>query len=189
MIQLTRPLRAIAITGALLAIARGMGETAPLLYTAFGVKALSLNLGGAMNALPLQIFNDIGSPRDEVVQRAWGAALTLVVIIMLLNLGARAVLMKGGHAKGDEAVDILFNGNTPLRLSRPRVETKNDHGTGCTLSAAIAACLARRQTLEDAVVAAKAYLHEALVAGAALNIGQGRGPVHHFHQSWGPSGD
>lgn len=107
----------------------------------------------------------------------------------LLKFGARAVLMKGGHAKGDEAADILLNGDTPLRLSRPRVETRNDHGTGCTLSAAIAAGLARRQTLQDAVVAAKTYLHEALVAAAALKIGQGRGPVHHFHQWWGPSGD
>jgi hydroxymethylpyrimidine/phosphomethylpyrimidine kinase len=75
-----------------------------------------------------------------------------------------------------------------LRLSRPRVETRNDHGTGCTLSAAIAAGLARRQTLQDAVVAAKTYLHEALVAGAALKIGQGRGPVHHFHRWWSASG-
>ncbi|MBK5570993.1 bifunctional hydroxymethylpyrimidine kinase/phosphomethylpyrimidine kinase [Ensifer sp. SSB1] len=108
---------------------------------------------------------------------------------MLLKYGARAVLMKGGHAKGDEAVDILFSGDTPLRLVRPRVETRNDHGTGCTLSAAIAAGLARQQTLEDAVVAAKTYLHEALVAGAALKIGQGRGPVHHFHRWWGSSGD
>lgn len=108
---------------------------------------------------------------------------------LLLKLGARAVLMKGGHASGDEAVDILFNGDTPLRLSRPRVETRNDHGTGCTLSAAIAAGLARRLSLEESVIAAKTYLHEALVAGAALKIGQGRGPVHHFHQWWGPSGD
>lgn len=108
---------------------------------------------------------------------------------MLLKLGARAVLMKGGHAKGDEAADILFNGDTSLRLSRPRVETTNDHGTGCTLSAAIAAGLARRQTLQDAVIAAKAYLHEALVAAAALKIGQGRGPVHHFHRWWAPNGD
>ncbi|MEI3855863.1 MULTISPECIES: bifunctional hydroxymethylpyrimidine kinase/phosphomethylpyrimidine kinase [unclassified Ensifer] len=108
---------------------------------------------------------------------------------MLLKFGARAVLMKGGHAKGDEAVDILFNGDTALRLSRPRVETRNDHGTGCTLSAAIAAGIAHRQTLEDAVIAAKTYLHEALVAAAALKIGQGRGPVHHFHQWWSPRGN
>ncbi len=108
---------------------------------------------------------------------------------MLLKLGARAVLMKGGHASGDEAADILFNGDNALRLSRPRVETRNDHGTGCTLSAAIAAGLARRRTLQDAVTAAKTYLHGALVAGVALKIGQGRGPVHHFHQWWDPCGN
>ncbi|MEI2301230.1 bifunctional hydroxymethylpyrimidine kinase/phosphomethylpyrimidine kinase [Ensifer sp. MJa1] len=105
---------------------------------------------------------------------------------LLLKLGAGAVLMKGGHGKGQEAVDILFDGEKVLRLSRPRVETRNDHGTGCTLSAAIAAGLARGQTLSDAVVAAKAYLHEALVAANGLRVGQGRGPVHHFHQWWRP---
>ncbi|OCP00415.1 MULTISPECIES: bifunctional hydroxymethylpyrimidine kinase/phosphomethylpyrimidine kinase [unclassified Ensifer] len=108
---------------------------------------------------------------------------------MLLKLGAAAVLMKGGHANGDEAADILFEGSSPLRLSRPRVETKNDHGTGCTLSAAIAAGLAHRLPLEESVIAAKTYLHEALVAGANLKIGQGRGAVHHFHQWWAAPND
>jgi phosphate transport system permease protein len=78
------------VTGALLAIARGAGETAPLLFTAFGTFALTGNLGQQMNALPLQIFSDIKSPRNEVVTRAWGAALTLVLLILLLNLVARA---------------------------------------------------------------------------------------------------
>jgi phosphate transport system permease protein len=77
------------VTGALLAIARGAGETAPLLFTAFGVMGATGNLGQPMNALPLQIFGDIKSPRNEVVTRAWGAALTLVVLILLLNLIAR----------------------------------------------------------------------------------------------------
>jgi phosphate transport system permease protein len=78
------------VTGALLAIARGAGETAPLLFTAFGAQVLTGNLGHQMNALPLQIFSDITSPRNEVVTRAWGAALTLVLMILLLNLIARA---------------------------------------------------------------------------------------------------
>jgi phosphate transport system permease protein len=78
------------LTGALLAIARGAGETAPLLFTAFGVQALTGDLGHQMNTLPLQIFGDIQSPRNEVVTRAWGAALTLVLLILLLNLIARA---------------------------------------------------------------------------------------------------
>jgi phosphate transport system permease protein len=79
------------VTGSLLAVARGMGETAPLLFTAFGVFGLTANLNGPMNALPLQIFQDITSPRDIVVQRAWGAALTLVLLVLILNLLARLV--------------------------------------------------------------------------------------------------
>lgn len=106
---------------------------------------------------------------------------------MLLKLGARSVLMKGGHAKGKDATDVLFGGADVLNLSRPRIETRNDHGTGCTLSAAIAAGLAKGKPIEDAVVAAKAYLHDALVAADRLTIGQGRGPVHHFHHWWGDS--
>jgi phosphate transport system permease protein len=79
------------ITGSLLAIARGMGETAPLLFTAAGAFALTGNLSQQMNALPLQIYNDILSPRDVVVARAWGAALTLVALVLILNLVARAI--------------------------------------------------------------------------------------------------
>lgn len=79
------------ITGSLLAIARGAGETAPLLFTAAGAQALTGNLGQQMNALPLQIFSDITSPRDAIVNRAWGAALTLVALVLILNLVARAI--------------------------------------------------------------------------------------------------
>jgi phosphate transport system permease protein len=77
------------VTGSLLAVARGMGETAPLLFTAAGAFALSGNLNSQMNALPLQIYNDILSPRAVVVNRAWGAALTLVALVLILNLIAR----------------------------------------------------------------------------------------------------
>jgi phosphate transport system permease protein len=79
------------ITGSLLAIARGMGETAPLLFTTAGAFALTANLGSQMNALPIQIFQDISSPRNVIVSRAWGAALTLVALILILNLTARAI--------------------------------------------------------------------------------------------------
>jgi phosphate transport system permease protein len=79
------------ITGSLLAIARGMGETAPLLFTTAGAFVLTGNLSQQMNALPLQIYNDILSPRDVVVARAWGAALTLVVLVLILNVLARAI--------------------------------------------------------------------------------------------------
>jgi phosphate transport system permease protein len=78
------------VTGALLAIARGAGETAPLLFTVAFAQGLTGKLGQPMNSLPIQIYNDIQSPRAEVVTRAWGAALTLVLMILLLNLIARA---------------------------------------------------------------------------------------------------
>lgn len=105
---------------------------------------------------------------------------------IILKAGAHSVLMKGGHGHGPEATDIFFDGGEPIRLTAPRIETTNDHGTGCTLSAAIAAGLARGLTLVDAVVAAKEYLHRAIVAAGNLKVGQGRGPVHHFHRWWQP---
>lgn len=77
------------LTGVLLAIARAAGETAPLLFTIGGANRTSYSLGGPLNALPLQIYNDIISPTSAVIDRAWGAALTLVVLILLLNLVAR----------------------------------------------------------------------------------------------------
>jgi phosphate transport system permease protein len=78
------------VTGSLLALARGAGETAPLLFTVAGAQVLTFNLSHQMNALPLQIYGDIQSPRNEIVTRAWGAALTLVLLILILNLVARA---------------------------------------------------------------------------------------------------
>ncbi|MBV8712476.1 MAG: phosphate ABC transporter permease PstA, partial [Solirubrobacterales bacterium] len=79
------------VTGSLLAVARGMGETAPLLFTAGVTFLASSNLDQQMNSLPVQIFNDITSPRQAVIDRAWGAALALVAIILVLNLIARFV--------------------------------------------------------------------------------------------------
>jgi phosphate transport system permease protein len=79
------------VTGVLLAIARAAGETAPLLFTAAATKQTTFNLGQFMNSLPVQIYNDVTSPTTAVVNRAWGAALTLVVMILLLNLIARLI--------------------------------------------------------------------------------------------------
>jgi phosphate transport system permease protein len=78
------------VTGSLLAIARGMGETAPLLFTVTTAQVLTGNPGHLMNSMTVQIYNDITSPRAEVVNRAWGAALTLVALVLILNLIARA---------------------------------------------------------------------------------------------------
>ncbi|MFQ6183861.1 bifunctional hydroxymethylpyrimidine kinase/phosphomethylpyrimidine kinase [Sinorhizobium meliloti] len=102
----------------------------------------------------------------------------------IMRTGAYAVLVKGGHLKGQEATDLFFDGDTLVRLPAARIETRNDHGTGCTLSAAIAAGLAKGLPLFEAVSAAKTYLHAAISAADRLEIGQGRGPVHHFHRWW-----
>jgi hydroxymethylpyrimidine/phosphomethylpyrimidine kinase len=102
----------------------------------------------------------------------------------LKRLGAKAVLIKGGHAKGPMAVDLLLDQEGEMRLEAPRVPTKHDHGTGCTLSSAIAAELAKGATLREAVSTAKAYVTAAIAAADELHIGKGRGPVHHFHAVW-----
>jgi phosphate transport system permease protein len=79
------------ITGSMLAGARGAGETAPLLFTAFAVNATTWDLGGQMNSLPIQIFNDVRQAQSNIVERAWGAALTLVAMILILTLIARLI--------------------------------------------------------------------------------------------------
>lgn len=95
--------------------------------------------------------------------------------------GAQAVLIKGGHGKGRECVDVLLEADgTTHHFRRPRVETINDHGTGCTLSAAITARLAEGETRTSAVHLARDYVQNALIAGRSLNVGKGRGPIDHF---------
>jgi hydroxymethylpyrimidine/phosphomethylpyrimidine kinase len=102
----------------------------------------------------------------------------------LHRLGAQWVLLKGGHLEdSSESVDLLYDGRRKIELAAPRIDTRNDHGTGCTLSAAIAALLPSRG-VEDSVRAAKAYMHGALAASGELEVGQGRGPLHHFHLLW-----
>lgn len=103
----------------------------------------------------------------------------------LCGLGAQAVLMKGGHAAGAECLDILVGHEGEIaRFSAPRVTTRNTHGTGCTLSAAVAAGLAKGLPLVEAVREAHQYLRGAILAADSLNIGHGHGPVHHFHKVW-----
>ncbi|MCJ2134497.1 bifunctional hydroxymethylpyrimidine kinase/phosphomethylpyrimidine kinase [Methylobacterium sp. J-026] len=103
----------------------------------------------------------------------------------LVALGARAVLIKGGHGTGRESIDHLVTADGTLRtLAAPRIATANTHGTGCTLSAAVAAGLARGLTLPEAVAGAKDYLTAALAAADRLGVGAGHGPVHHFHALW-----
>ena len=98
----------------------------------------------------------------------------------LQALGCGAVLLKGGHGAGETAVDILCDGEGVEPFVRPRIDTVHTHGTGCTLSAAIAALLAQGVALREAVARAKAYVWQALEAGRALGVGQGNGPVDHL---------
>ncbi len=98
----------------------------------------------------------------------------------LLRLGCAAVLVKGGHGDGPDSTDYLVHRDGLVRLAAPRIATRNTHGTGCTLSSAIAAGLAKGQPLEDAVRRAKAYISAAIAAADRLEVGHGHGPVHHF---------
>ncbi len=102
----------------------------------------------------------------------------------ILALGAGAVLVKGGHAEGPESADLLVDAGGVRRFASARIATRNTHGTGCTLSSAIAAGLARGLGLAAAVEAAKAYVAAAIAASDTLGIGSGHGPVHHFHALW-----
>jgi hydroxymethylpyrimidine/phosphomethylpyrimidine kinase len=111
--------------------------------------------------------------RDDEVRRAAEA---------IVGMGAKAVVVKGGHRAGPQAVDVLYDGTSFREYAAPRVETTSTHGTGCTFASAIAAHLALGEPLTDAVAHAKEYLTEAL--RAAYPIGGGHGPVHHFHRFW-----
>ncbi|HEY7998140.1 MAG TPA: bifunctional hydroxymethylpyrimidine kinase/phosphomethylpyrimidine kinase [Pseudolabrys sp.] len=106
----------------------------------------------------------------------------------ILSLGARNVLIKGGHGDGDESVDILIGQSQGfgevVRMSAKRIATKNTHGTGCTLSSAVAAGLAKGRDLITAAQEAKAYVTAAIANADALQVGHGHGPLHHFYREW-----
>lgn len=104
----------------------------------------------------------------------------------LSDTGAEAVLLKSGHLHGDSLSDILY---IPARddlteFYENKVKTKNTHGTGCTLSSAIAANIALGKDLKEAVKLGLEYIHKAIVMGAEYKIGEGHGPVHHFYNFW-----
>ncbi|MDR2880518.1 MAG: bifunctional hydroxymethylpyrimidine kinase/phosphomethylpyrimidine kinase [Azoarcus sp.] len=105
---------------------------------------------------------------------------------MLPTTSERWVLLKGGHLPGSESTDLLFDGERMIELPARRIDTPNTHGTGCTLSSAIAALLPQGQSgspnlVEAAVRAARDYLHRAIADAGLLAVGHGHGPVHHFH--------
>ena len=104
----------------------------------------------------------------------------------LAQHGSRSILIKGGHGEADQSIDLLFlaHENRFVRLVADRIKTHNNHGTGCTLSSAIASYMAKGKDIEEAVQKAKMFMNQAIAAGARYQIGQGHGPVHHFFQWW-----
>jgi hydroxymethylpyrimidine/phosphomethylpyrimidine kinase len=120
---------------------------------------------------------------------AQGRTMMLEQARALRGMGAGAVLLKGGHLEGEEAdrsIDLLFGEGVEEWFAAPRIVTNNTHGTGCSLSSAIAAHLALGKPLRDAVAAAKDYVWNGIRHSDELGIGHGRGPIHHFHAIWGP---
>ncbi len=100
----------------------------------------------------------------------------------LLAMGCGAVLIKGGHGQGPDSIDYLVSGNGIIALAAPRVATTNTHGTGCSLSSAIAAGLAKGEAMEAAVRDAKTWVSAAIAAADRISVGHGHGPIHHFHK-------
>ncbi len=141
-----------------------------------------------MTLMPLADMVTPNIPEAEVLcgrqLRQWSdienAAQTLA------KHGSRSILIKGGHGDENKSVDLLFLARESrfVSLEADRIKTNNNHGTGCTLSSAIAAYMAKGSDIEEAVQKAKAYMNGAIAAGAQYQIGRGHGPVHHFFQWW-----
>ena len=106
---------------------------------------------------------------------------------LMPDTSARWVYLKGGHLPAGDALDLLTDGDRMIELNAPRIQTKNTHGTGCTLSAALAALLPQVGDVPEAARQAKAYLTEALQHADQLSVGAGHGPLHHFYALWRPS--
>jgi hydroxymethylpyrimidine/phosphomethylpyrimidine kinase len=103
---------------------------------------------------------------------------------LMTHGGHRWVLLKGGHLPGNDIIDILHDGDKMIELPGHRIQTRNTHGTGCTLSAALAALLPQMDDVVEATRAAKEYLVAAIASADMLKVGHGHGPVHHFHKLW-----
>lgn len=120
------------------------------------------------------LHTEAATTREEMAQQAEN----------LRDIGPAAVLVKGGHLESHESPDVLADASGLHWFEGVRTPTKNTHGTGCTLSSAIAAELAKGASPVQAVIAAKAYLAAAIAAADTLSVGTGHGPVQHFHGLW-----
>ena len=158
----------------------------PVMVSTSGTRLASPDAAAAMKSelFPLAL---VVTPNLEEAAALLGEAVAADEAAMarqassLMRLGAAAVLVKGGHGAGSESVDILVDAAGVARFPAPRIATRNTHGTGCTLSSAIAAHLAKGLPLREAVSHAKAYLTGALASADRLAVGSGRGPLHHFY--------
>jgi hydroxymethylpyrimidine/phosphomethylpyrimidine kinase len=127
-------------------------------------------------------------PEAEIILgRKIGNKNEMALFAIELSAGRKvSVLLKAGHLTGNELTDIFYNAETDeiLELKSERVETRNTHGTGCTLSSALASYLAQGLSLNASVLCAKEYINSAIIAGADYQTGKGHGPVHHFYKFW-----
>ena len=153
----------------------------------------SLLRADARDALVAALFPlaDIVTPNIHEAEALLGQTITSTADMenaarQIQAMGPGKVVVKGGHMGGDEATDIVYDGNEYRKLQSPRFDTVNTHGTGCTFSAAIAANMARGHALFDAVARAKVYISGAIQH--APNIGQGHGPTHHFFDLYAKAG-
>ena len=160
----------------------------PVMVSSSGHRLLSLDAQEVVKErlLPLSTLVTPNIPEMEALtaMSLTTAEEKLSAAQYLLSLGAQAILLKGGHEEGDTKCDTLYELDgrniAQLHLSTPTVATKNIHGTGCTLSSAIAAFMARGLALREAVQEAKNYITEAILSGADIAIGNGFGPVNHL---------
>ncbi|NOL49162.1 bifunctional hydroxymethylpyrimidine kinase/phosphomethylpyrimidine kinase [Pelistega europaea] len=103
---------------------------------------------------------------------------------LMSDKSERWVLLKGGHLSGSDTIDLLFNGDKMIEIPNQKIQTKNTHGTGCSLSSAICALQARLQNVPEATHQAIAFVHNAIRHADELSVGKGHGPIHHFQQLW-----
>ena len=162
----------------------------PVMIAASGARLLETDAVAAIQKHLFPIATVITPNLPEAVALLGTSEATTDAMIedqaqALAALGAANVLLKGGHGGGGTSSDLLLlSGGARQRFKAPRVRTRNTHGTGCTLSSAIAAGLARGMDLPEAVGHAKTYISAAIAAADEVQVGSGHGPVHHFHHWW-----
>ncbi|GGE57722.1 hydroxymethylpyrimidine/phosphomethylpyrimidine kinase [Paenalcaligenes hominis] len=121
----------------------------------------------------------------ETLKEMYGVAEKLRRL--MADKGDRWVFLKGGHLPGSDCTDLFYNGDQMVEMPAHRIQTKNTHGTGCTLSAALAGLLPQTDNAIQAAKIAKEYLYKAIARSGDLSVGSGHGPVNHFHAWWKPS--